>query len=553
MSAADKGIDLGYLFLDTIEPYSEDLGLKKDAEKVNNEQKIKTLANIMPVFADEVDKIADIFEGINQDVQKVSSGRYRVIDKLLGQNISGQIKSTQDVLQELSTKSPKFKLLFEQIPEFVGLADNDFEQEESGEGKNYLVFMANNSELRMPGGFWTYSVLVNFKQGVPAIVKSIDTYFIDVDNSSLVEKNVPYFLSNYLKVDRLYARDANSISPDFTEGVDFFISRFWNQYTGSPNNPLGNQPLPKLDGVMQVNIKLAEDLLEVLGPVSVEGKSYLTDDGTYKGFSTSEFNTENLFYSLEKIANSDLAEQKGRKDVISFLMDSLIQKTLTIDTENPMDLVRVFLDGLASKDITIYSFNPSTQQAFRELGYTGTFIPTKNKSDDYLFVNHSNLGGGKRDRIIERETSKKVYEENGVIKSTVKIKVVNPKSPSWWQSSWLYTYRDYVRVYVPKGSKLLSVTSSDGQDVGISEQNEDALKLEHEEKHNLEFFEVFFTVAENDTIEVTFDYELPDYINLQDYKLLIQKQSGVSNDDVKLDINNVTKNIILNADTYLEF
>ena len=73
-------------------------------------------------------------------------------------------------------------------------------------------------------------------------------------------------------------------------------------------------------------------------------------------------------------------------------------------------------------------------------------------------------------------------------------------------------YRDWVRVYVPKGSKLISVIGSElkesvGEDLGKT------------------VFEGFFTMRPESSSKLVFNYELP-MVKNSPYKLLIQKQPG---------------------------
>ncbi|MBP7860030.1 DUF4012 domain-containing protein [Patescibacteria group bacterium] len=534
LQAGEDSIQLGFLVLNTLDPYAAELGLKKGATALKNEERIKQIAMILPKFGPEVEKMSGLLNKINTELSLVDETKYP--EEFRGIKVKSQIVSIKTVFSQLAQKSPKFKGLFEQLPYLVGV-----------DGKRtYLVLMANSTEIRMSGGFTTYSIIVEVENGVPKVLTGVDTFDVDADISSLVYPiyaGGPYgFLRSYLLVPRLYARDALSTTPDFRSGVELFMTKFWKKHPCGKRLGCLNK---NIDGVIQVNTHLAESLLAVTGPIDVGGRAFKTDQGTYKGFADAVFTNENVIYQLEKIANADLAEIQGRKEIIKYLLQSMIEKVLNTKTENLASIVSVFLESLASKDLLVYSMNVPTQTALEELGYAGRVSYTDTASD-FIFLAHSNFGAGKRDWIITRETSKEVFERDGKVISKVSVKITNPKSPDWWQSSWLYTYKDYLRLYVPKGSKLISATASDGQNI-------DSKAVLDKEFANLEFFSVFFrTDVEKDTT-VTFEYELPATISLQNYKLQIHKQSGVHNDLYDVTKGDVKKVFTLNEDTLLSF
>jgi|GEM_PF-2518251 len=534
--AADKGIDLGFLVIKTLDPYAAELGLKEGSTKFNNEQRIKQLAQVLPKFSEDVDEISKLLGEIDNELSQIDSTKYP--DEIRGVPVKSQVESVQIVFSQLAQKSPKFKGLFEQLPNLIGV----------DEPKKYLVLMANSTELRMGGGFTTYAIVVEVKDGVPKILKSVDTYMIDVDNYELVQRITPEtaFMQQYLKVNRIYARDALSLSPDFVIGADYFVTRYWDRHPGYGEAGV----LPKVDGVISVNTHLAESMLKVLGPVEVGGRSFLTDQGTYKGFSDTEFNSENVIYNLETIANAQLSEIAGRKDIIQFLLESMLDKTLNAKTENLADLARTFIEALGSKDLMVYVFDDNTNQAMIDLGYAGTITQPNSNKTDYLLVSHSNFGAGKRDWIVTRDTTKEVYTKNGKKISKVTITLNNPKAPEWWQPSWLYTYKDYLRLYVPKGSKLVSAKASDGQNLNEVQKETGDIFNPFDQ---LTYIESYFTIEEGKSLTVTYEYELPDTVDLDNYTLYLQKQSGTHGDLYTIKSGAKEQRFTLSEDTTFKF
>jgi hypothetical protein len=89
------------------------------------------------------------------------------------------------------------------------------------------------------------------------------------------------------------------------------------------------------------------------------------------------------------------------------------------------------------------------------------------------------------------------------------------------------------------------VTASDGQDPQGAEYSDDVLSKT--------YFESFTRQQKETDLDVTYVYELPDTVNLDDYKILIQRQSGTSVDDYVIGLNGVTQEVLLNADKTLDF
>ncbi|MBU1104362.1 DUF4012 domain-containing protein [Candidatus Parcubacteria bacterium] len=480
--------------LSTLEPFASQLGFKDggSGEEVDNKTRIFNLLKLMPEISPQLSANLARVADIDSELSLIDENRYP--EEIRGIKIREGISQVKSSVHEVSVKVPTLDKLFSILPDLLGLTTP----------KTYMLVMANNYELRMSGGFNTYLVLVKMDKGTPQVVMSIDTYDIDKDKSFLVYQAVPAHLRDYLLVTRFYARDATSNSPDFKIAVDEFLAKFWKVDYSMPQ---------KFDGVIQVNNTVVENLLKVVGPVTAGGYSIKTDQSNYVTVPKQEFNSQNAIMELEKIAGGALAETIGRKDIIRYLMLSIIDKALNTPVENLGSLAQVFFNDLSQKNISLYFFDPVAQGTIEDLGYGGRLAPVP-LGYDYLHVNNSNYGAGKRDWLITRELSKESFLEDGKKVSVVKMKTVNPMSPDWWQ--WMKFYRDYFRIYVPLGSKLISATASDGQD----------LKAKEIEDLGKTAIEGFFKLEENAENTITIKYSLPDTVDFDNYKLLLQKQSG---------------------------
>lgn len=546
--ATEESTDLGLLVVDILEPYAKDIGFSVDGSKpkeVSSQERVVQLIRLMPQFSPKVKEISERVMAIDSQLSQIDASRYPT--KLPGfvnifgvnpnLNLQDQILTVQSLSREVSQKSPQFEALFNSLPEFMGL----------NKPKKYLLIMANNNELRTTGGFNTYVAVAQLSEGIPTILMSMDTYFIDegdrLRSSALVNRNVCAHLSKYLYIQgrkqRLYARDATSCEVDFVPASDKLVNEFWKKDRTLPQD---------IDGVIQITNEVIVDLLRVLGPVKTDAYSVVTDQKTRISIPITEFNADNVVNELTNIAGGKLAETIGRKDIIKFLASSILEKIFTSEASNLPNVGKIILESLSKKDVILRSYDPTIQKAFEDLGYAGRIKPVE-ESADYLYVNRSNFGSGKADwnkeGFVHEEVEKSVREENGKKIGTIKVKIINPKRPEWFNIDPCCFYNAYLRLYVPKGSKLISATASDDQDPKSAEFIDEA--------SGKTYFETFTNQKKETDLTVTFEYELPDTVDLNNYKLYIQRQPGTSIDKYKISAKNTTKEVLLNADKTVIF
>lgn len=549
ISILDKTLNLGDLTVNIIEPYASDIGFSskgKEAKDVNAQQRVVQLIRLMPQFSPKVKEISQKVVEIDTELAQIDASRYpsklpSIVAKFgidPDMNIQEQILAMQSISKEVANKSPQFESLFNALPDFMGL----------NAPKKYLVLMANNSELRSTGGFNTFVTVVQLTEGIPTILSSMDTYFIDegsrTRSSALVCRNVPAHLSKYLYIQgrgaRLYARDATSTDADFNVATDSLLDCFWKKDRTLPQD---------LNGVIQVTNDLIVDLLRVVGPVKTDEYSVLTDQKTRIKVPITEFNADNVIEELTDIAGGKLAETIGRKDIIKFLAESILQKIFSSEAGNLPNIGKTMLESLSKKDILLRSFDPNVQKAFDDLGYSGRIHQT-DETTDFLYVNRSNYGAGKADwtkptGFVTQTIEKTIKMENGKKIGQVKVTVHNPKRPDWYNVVPCCFYNAYIRVYVPKGSKMLGVTASDGQDAHGAEFVDEIV--------GKTFFESFTKQLKETDLTITYDYELPDTVNTDAYKVFIQRQPGTSIDKYTIENAGKKEEVLLNSDKLVEF
>ncbi len=186
-----------------------------------------------------------------------------------------------------------------------------------------------------------------------------------------------------------------------------------------------------------------------------------------------------------------------------------------------------------------YFFDEKNQTAAESFNAAGRIKPY---DYDYLHINDSNFGGAKSDIFIVRDVEQEVETTGDKITKKVTITYNNPAKGSncnleAGQLCLNGVYRDYVRLYVPKGSKLTSVVGSEVKESTIEDLDKTV-------------FEAFFTMRPQSSSKLVFTYELPAMKNTP-YRLLIQKQPGLNTIKHNISLNGKPTSVDLSKDTEL--
>src|SRR3989344_8330671 len=167
-----------------------------------------------------------------------------------------------------------------------------------------------------------------------------------------------------------------------------------------------------------------------------------------------------------------------------------------------------------------------TQQALEAVDFAGRI---KEYDADYLHINDANMAGAKSNLFVQHTVTQDIEVENNcTVTKTITIDYKNPSEPSDCNimNEGLCLnglLRNWLRVYVPKGSELISFEGSETEVV----TKEDLGKT---------VFEGFLTVAPESSSQVTLSYKLPFKVT-DEYTLLIQKQPGTHGHEYTIVLN----------------
>lgn len=490
ITAAKSITEAADLTAAALEPYADLLGFRSKTKSELEKQAKESIENRIVFLAETLDKISPEMESIAQKLnsasRQLSSINPRRYPKTFaGRQIKGKIISTQISLKESVQLFSQAKPLIKLMPTLLGNPD----------AKTYLLLFQNDAELRPTGGFMTAYAYLTMRQGKLDPGSSFDIYSLDARWNSRLKAPDP--IQKYLKESVWRLRNLN-LSPDFKLSMD----QFMEAYRDIPGTV-------KIDGIVAIDTSVPVQLLNILGPIGVGGW------GNFSSETDKRCDCPQVVYALEEIADRpSYAINTGRKAVLGPLMHSILANAMGSPKHVWPQLLNSLLSSIQEKHLLFYFLDENNQKIAEDFNSAGRI---KNTNGDYLHVNDSNFGGAKTDMFIDREVEQEITIENGSIIKTVTLHYNNPHKGSncnleAGQLCLNGDYKDWVRLYVPKGSKLISVVGSEDE----SQTGEELDKT---------YFSAFFTMRPESQSKLVFKYQLPE-INTNPYELTIQKQPG---------------------------
>lgn len=493
MADAQRGVDAAIYSLsaaqtltDAVTPYADVLGLKGEGTFLGGTAQerlasvIDTLSKVTPQL-DEVGK--DLSEARSQ-IDKIQTWRY---PDILPGKPSAKIKSAKNTIDQIETFVVDTRPLIDVLPKIMG----------QDKEKKYLILFQNDKELRPTGGFITAYAVFRVNKGVIESEQSEDIYRLD---STLLKKvPAPAPILKYLpNVPTLNLRDSN-LSPDY------FVSmkQFEDLYTYTRDKK-------EIDGIIALDTQFVLKMVNVLGPLEAFGTKFTAEQ-------VDACACPQIIYELERYADEPTAfEKSDRKGIIGVLMQQMMTKTFEAPKSKWPNLLGTVLTALNQKDLLLYFHDQSVQQAVEKVNFAGRVYQY---DGDYFLINEANFAGAKSNLYIQ-ETVKQVIKKDKDNKLDKKV-TIEYKYPRRGDDCGLERkgglclagiYRDWIRIYVPKGSTLIKSSGTE-------------IRLTASQDLDKTVFEGFFTIRPEGTAKIELEYTVP--IKVQDqYKLLIQKQPG---------------------------
>jgi hypothetical protein len=195
---------------------------------------------------------------------------------------------------------------------------------------------------------------------------------------------------------------------------------------------------------------------------------------------------------------------------------------------NPLAFAAALRSALDGRAIQVWMADDEAAQRLAALHWDGALRPEPGA--DFVALVDSNMGYNKVDAVLARTMRYRVTWPDGPrarAQATLAVTYRHPLDVPGHvcdpRSSYGATYSDmiercyfdYVRLYVPGGSELVSIEGVEADSVS-SQAGERGSQV----------FAGYFSVAPGSEHAVTFTYRLPPQIGTADYRLVVQRQSG---------------------------
>ncbi len=384
--------------------------------------------------------------------------------------------------------------------------------------RQYLLIFQNNSELRATGGFIGTYGLLQFDQG-----RIRDLLIDGVFNADgqLHEKIIPP--QPIQKISTAWSMHDANWFPDFSVSAQK-IQWFYEKTGGITT-----------DGVWSVTPVVVERLLDLTGPISMPNYGV-------------ELNSNNFVEVMQYKVEVDYDKRLNRpKKILADFTPLFLNALAGLSLEDKARAIEIIFNALEEKHILFYFDNPQVEQLIIDQGWAGQL---KSTQYDYLSVVSSNINGYKTDRMIDESidlTSE--IQSDGSIVNTLTITRQHQggeEEYDWWNR----VNSNYLRVYIPKGSELISAKGHtiethsppiDYQEKGFKKDAlvatiEESMKIDSKtgihvfEESGKTVFGSWVYVSPGQKTTLTYQYRLPFKIDLTElsnsYSILIQKQAG---------------------------
>jgi hypothetical protein len=480
--------------MDLIARSAAALGIETIAEGFNT---ASNSINIFTVAANDFDQIQKLKTGIDRES----------LDQLIADSIYLYFSAQR--ITSNSQANPLNMILGDDLSKLISIGQVVPQILGYDSERNYLLLFQNNGELRPTGGFIGSIGEVKIKGGKIEEFKINDVYDYDGKLKAHVEPH--YIVRRYIQP-HLYLRDSN-FDPDFQNSASA-AALLYNLETGK-----------KPDGIIAVNFEVVRRIIQEIGPIKLAQYNKTIDK-------------DNAFDFLQSTIDDNFFPGSTQKrDVLQSLFNQLTLK-IENDEESLIKIARLIPKLMNEKHI-LFAFNgKSIQGIFSANRYGGEMTDLRTRDDnqmnDFLSVNEANIGINKANSLTNQETRYSISLKTEGIKSKISHIIHN-------RAGGAKDYKTYLRVIVPLGSKLESI-SIDGAvqkiipsitDPRVYEDNRfvppEGLEVDESVAYGKQIFGFIINVPKQTDrlIEISYDNSVnPVSSPIVKYSLLLIKQPG---------------------------
>jgi hypothetical protein len=504
-------------------PYYDILGFEEKEEEKDEDP--MTVEERLTLVLDTLDKITPQFDEIigklnlaKTEIEKIDPQRYP--EKIFGQKVRERMIGATGLIESLAEVATEIKPIVAYLRPLLGIPDE----------KTYFLLFQNDAELRPSGGFMTAYAFLSVKSGKFTPLGSHDIYTLDSQFGNRLKAPEP-ILAYLPDVKYWHLRDMN-LSPDFWESMNVF----WKNYQKLPG-------ARQVDGIIALDTQVLVDILRVLGEIGVSGW------GNFSAEIDPRCDCPQVFYELEKYADKPVSTwREERKAIIGPLMHSILGNMMGSPRIKWPEFLDVFFTSIKEKHLLFAFFDEDLQGAIEALNAGGRI---KDFEGDYFHLNDCNFAGAKSNMYIREEIVQEIKKESdGSLVKTVTIDYKNPAPASNCnlEKGDLCLngyYRNWFRLYVPEGSKLIESTGSE-------------IEVKTYDEFGKTVFEGFYGLTPSTSLKpegkltLTFKYRLPFKASEEGFNLLVQKQPGTANHSYEVRFGGKIEKFELDGDKELQ-
>ncbi len=384
------------------------------------------------------------------------------------------------------------------------------------EDRQWLVLFLNDNEMRPGGGFIGVYGLLLMHDGEIQTFQVDDSYAVDrlVENIEDYQIDPPEALTNYVGVDKWYFRDSNW-SPDIRVASRDARVLFRQEYSAA------GQPVPEVHGVLSLTLTFAGSILDVLGPITLDGIEF-----------TGENLSQVLQYDVEFGYQDRNIPWEMRKAIIGVLAGEVLSRLFSLPIDDWPSMIETITSGFEEKRLALYSEDEDVQDVFLDAGWAGELSPD---SDDVLMLVDANMAAMKTDPYIERSVNYTITPDGDDYIAEAEIKYTHTGE----FSPLVTRYRTYSRLYVPLGSELIDSSGALVNDI-ILDPWQNGGEVTVADDLGFTSFGAFISIEPGEEGTLSFVYRLPpsvaEAIDHGFYELLVEKQMGALPYTLTLDL-----------------
>ncbi len=538
VSDGSHGIKAGFAALDAadraieaLEPNADLLGFTGGSKFVQGsaDERIQVAVKTMKALTPKITEMATSIDIMRKEIDEIDPNRYPT--KIGKTVVRARLSEMKDVIDNAANLFVNAQPLLINLPAMLG----------EPEMRRYLVLFQNDKELRATGGFLTAYAQFRLEKGKMILEKATDIY--DLDNALKKKFPAPREITTFHKnVYNLYIRDSN-LSPDFKVSMQKFLEMY--------DTAAG---VEDIDGIIAVDTHVLVEVLKILGPETIGNRVFSADIDK-------RCDCPRAVYELEDYSTRPVNYVRTeRKDIIGILLQQLMQKALGVSPSQYWGkLFQMLITEINEKHVLGYFENTDAQKASESFNMAGRIMSATETATlleykegngwDYVHLNNSNMAGAKSNMFVSEKVTKDVSISGDTITTKLTVDYNNPYKGSdcGLESGGLCLnapLRNWVRVYVPAGSKL---TESKGI---ISSTDGKAKPMDTFTDLGKTFFEGFLIVNPLGQARIELTYTSPVKSADGKYRLLIQKQAGTDGQEWLIRFNGKDrKKFTLDTDT----